>query len=96
MLERIEHLVAVGSGERVVISSDTSLVVHPAELAYERDINYPHGTFAPKIEERFGRELRDALTRDNVFRAFGRPGTVELTDGGLDGDQNGETGGFSS
>ena len=72
MLERIEHLVRMGTGERVVISSDTSLVVHPVELAYERDIGYFHGTFGSKVQERFGREVREALTRDNVFRAFGR------------------------
>ena len=72
MLDRIEHLVAMGAGDRVVVSSDSSLVVHPAELAYERDIGYLHGTFGSKVETRFGRELREALTRDNVFRAFGR------------------------
>lgn len=72
MLDRIEHLVAMGAGDGVVVSSDSSLVVHPVELAYERDIAYLHGTFGPKVEERFGRGLREALTRDNVFRAFGR------------------------
>jgi phosphotriesterase-related protein len=72
MLERIDQLVAIGAGDRVVVSSDSSLVVHPVELAYERDIGYLYGTFGRKVEERFGRELRAALTRDNVFRAFGR------------------------
>lgn len=72
MLDRIEHLVAMGAGDRVVVSSDSSLVVHPAELAYERDIGHLHGTFGPRVEPRFGRELREDLTRDNVFRAFGR------------------------
>jgi phosphotriesterase-related protein len=84
MLERIERLVRAGSGDRVMISSDTSLVVHPVELGYERHIDYPHRTFAPKVEARFGRELRQALTRDNVFRAYGRVGTVERnTDGDI-------------
>ena len=61
-----------GAGDRVVVSSDSSLVVHPVELAYERDIGYLPRTFGPKVEERFGRALRVALTRDNVFRRFGR------------------------
>ncbi len=78
MLERIEHLVAMGAGDRVVVSSDSSLVVHPAELAYERDIGYLHGTFGSKVEARFGRQLREALTRDNVFRAIGRGRDVEF------------------
>lgn len=96
MLDRIEHLVARGAGDRVVVSSDSSLVVHPVELAYERDISYLHGAFCPKVEARFGRGLRESLTRDNVFRAYRRPGTGEPTVGDFDGDQNGETGGFSS
>ena len=78
MLERIEHLVAMGAGDRVVVSSDSSLVVHPAELAYERDIGYLHGTFGSKVEARFGRQLREALTRDNAFRAIGRGRDVEF------------------
>ena len=72
MLDRIEQLVAAGAGDRVVVSSDSSLVVHPVELAYERDIGYLPRTFGPKVEERFGRALREALTRDNVFRRVGR------------------------
>ena len=71
MLDRIEQLVAAGAGDRVVVSSDSSLVVHPVELAYERDIGYLPRTFGPKVEERFGRALREALTRDNVFRRVG-------------------------
>lgn len=80
MLDRIEHLVAMGAGDRVVVSSDSSLVVHPVELAYERDISYLHRTFCPKVEARFGRELREALTRDNVFQVFGRGRDVGIVD----------------
>jgi phosphotriesterase-related protein len=72
MLGRIERLVGAGAGSRVVLSSDSSLVFHPAELAYERDIGYLHRTFLPKVEQRFGSDLRDDLTRANVHRAFGR------------------------
>ncbi len=71
MLERIERLVEEGPGGRVVLSSDSSLVVHPAELSYERDIGYLHRTFLRKIERRFGTDLRDRLTRANVLRAYG-------------------------
>ena len=71
MLERIERLVEAGRGDRIVVSSDSSLVVHPAELSYERDIGYLHRTFLPKIERRFGTDLRDRLTRANILRAYG-------------------------
>jgi phosphotriesterase-related protein len=72
MLERIEHLAAAGAGDRVLLSSDSSLVVHPPELAYERDLTYLHRTFADEIERRFGRDLRETLTGRNVVRAFAR------------------------
>ena len=71
MLHRIERLVEAGREGRVVLSSDSSLVVHPAELSYERDIGYLHRTFLPKIERRFGTDLRDRLTRANILRAYG-------------------------
>jgi phosphotriesterase-related protein len=72
MLRRIERLVAAGAGGRVVLSSDSSLVVHPTELSYDRDIGYLHRTFLPKVEGRFGSDLRDQLVRANVVRAYGR------------------------
>ena len=71
MLERIERLVEAGREGRVVLSSDSSLVVHPAELSYERDIGYLHRNFLQKIERRFGTDLRDRLTRANILRAYG-------------------------
>ena len=72
MLDRVEQLAAADSGDRVILSSDSSLVVHPVDMAYERDILYVHGTFAAKVEARFGRGLREALTLGNIFRAFAR------------------------
>ena len=71
MLDRIGAARGGGAGDRMIVSSDSSLVVHPVELAYERDIGYLPRTFGSKVEERFGRALRVALTRDNVFRRFG-------------------------
>jgi phosphotriesterase-related protein len=72
MLERIERLAKAGCSDRILLSSDSSLVVHPPEWAYERDITYLHGAFGTKVEARLGRELRERLTRDNVARAFAR------------------------
>ncbi|HET8527086.1 MAG TPA: hypothetical protein VFM81_10695, partial [Actinomycetota bacterium] len=72
MLERIERLAEAGLADRVVLSSDSSLVVHPAELAYERDIGALPRTFLPKVEARLGKDLRDRLVRDNVGRAYAR------------------------
>jgi phosphotriesterase-related protein len=73
MLERIERLANAGYGDRVLLSSDSTLVMHPPEWTYERDIRYLHRTFAAKVEARLGRELRERLVRDNVWRALSRP-----------------------
>ena len=72
MLDRISHLAAASCGDRIVLSSDSSFVVRPADLAYERNLTYLHRTFASKVEARLGRELREAVTLGNVFRAFER------------------------
>lgn len=78
MLHRIERLVEEGPGGQVVLSSDSSLVVHPAELSYERDIGYLHRTFLPKLERRFGTDLRDRLTRANILGAYGSARTEPM------------------
>ena len=78
MLDRIERLVEAGWGDRVVVSTDSSLVVNPAELAYERDIGYLHRTFLPQIQARFGADLRDQLTRANILRAYGSAQTAPV------------------
>lgn len=72
MLQRIERLAEAGLDGHVVLSSDSSLVVHPVELAYERDIGALPRTFLPRVEARLGRGLRDRLVRDNIARAYGR------------------------
>ena len=71
MLRRIERFAEAGRQEQVLVSSDSSLVVHPAELAYERDIEHLHRTFLSELERRLGAEIRDVLTHRNVLRAFG-------------------------
>jgi predicted metal-dependent phosphotriesterase family hydrolase len=72
MMQRIERLAEAGLEGHVVLSSDSSLVVHPVELAYERDIGALPRMFLPRVEARLGRALRDRLVRDNIARAYGR------------------------
>jgi phosphotriesterase-related protein len=72
MMQRIERLAEAGLDGQVVLSSDSSLVVHPLKLAYERDIGALPRTFLPRVEARLGRGLRDRLVRDNIARAYGR------------------------
>jgi phosphotriesterase-related protein len=73
MLDRIERLTEAGHGDRIVVSTDTSVWINPPEMAYERSIEHLLGTFLPAVEERLGAETRTRLARDNVVRAIGRP-----------------------
>lgn len=72
MVDRVERLIEAGHGDRVIVSTDTSVWVNPPELAYERSIEHLLETFLPAVEARLGREVRDRLTRDNVVRAFAK------------------------
>jgi phosphotriesterase-related protein len=76
ILSRIERLAEAGHADRVLVSTDSSLVVHPPERAYPRDIAHLLGGFLPRLEARLGAEFRRHLVRDNVFRALGSS-TVE-------------------
>jgi hypothetical protein len=70
MLRRVEGFAEAGRITQIVLSSDSSLVVNPSELAYERDIGHLHRTFLPELGRRLGAEIRDVLTRRNVVRSF--------------------------
>jgi phosphotriesterase-related protein len=74
MVDRIERLIEAGLGDRVVVSTDTSVWINPPEMAYERSIEHLLGTFLPAVEARLGAEARTRLARENVLRALGRHG----------------------
>jgi phosphotriesterase-related protein len=71
MINRIEALAEAGG--RVVLSSDSTFVVHPVEYAYPRDITYLDRKFAAQIAARCGHGLLDSLRRENVLAAYGHP-----------------------
>lgn len=77
MLDRVERLTEAGHGDRVLVSTDTSVWVNPPEMAYERSIEHLLGTFLPAVEERLGADARDRLTRGNVVRALAGPQSGE-------------------
>lgn len=79
MLDRVERLTAAGHGERIVVSTDTSVWINPPEMAYERSIEHLLGMFLPAVEARLGAETRTRLARDNVVRALGRPAVQDRT-----------------
>jgi hypothetical protein len=77
MLERIQGMVDAGFGDRVLVSTDSCVVLNPSEFQYSRDPNYVFRTFAPKLEARIGKTAAArAVFRDNVIRAFRRGSQV--------------------
>lgn len=71
-IDRIAALIDAGRGDRVVVSTDTSVWINPPEMAYERSIDHLLGAFLPAVEQRLGVDVRDRLVRGNVARAMGR------------------------
>jgi predicted metal-dependent phosphotriesterase family hydrolase len=78
-IERIAALTDAGFGDRVVVSTDTSVRINPPEMAYERSIDHLLGTFLPAVEARLGADVRGQLVGRNVARAVSLPPSV--TDG---------------
>lgn len=62
-----------GHGDRVIVSTDTSMWVNPPELAYDRSIEHLLGVFLPHLEARLGTDTRRRLTHENPARAIARP-----------------------
>lgn len=73
MIGRIERLGEAGHGDRVIVSTDTSMWVNPPDLAYERSIEHLLGVFLPHLEARLGADVRRRLTHENPARAIARP-----------------------
>jgi phosphotriesterase-related protein len=71
-IDRIAALLDAGFGDRVLVSTDTSVWINPPEMAYERSIDHLLGTFLPAVRARLGADVRDGLVRGNVARAVGR------------------------
>jgi phosphotriesterase-related protein len=76
MLDRIQAMVEAGFGDRVLLATDASVFVNPAESQYDRDNRYTFGVFEPKLEERIGTAATRAVLRDNVLTAFRRGSRV--------------------
>jgi phosphotriesterase-related protein len=72
MIDRIELLGEKGFGDRVIVSTDTSMWIEPPDLAYERSIEHLLGVFLPHLEARLGSDTRHRLTHENPVRAIAR------------------------
>ena len=73
MIDRIELLGERGHGDRVIVSTDTSMWVNPPELSYDRSIDHLLGVFLPHVQARLGSATRHRLTHENPARAIARP-----------------------
>jgi phosphotriesterase-related protein len=70
MLVRIQAMVDAGFGDRVMVTTDSSVFVNPAIYQYDRHSEYLYGTFAPKLRARIGVAAANTILRDNVIYAF--------------------------
>jgi len=73
MVDRIGVLDRKGFGDRVIVSTDTSMWVNPPDLAYDRSIEHLLGVFLPRLEASLGADARRRLTHENPARAIARP-----------------------
>jgi phosphotriesterase-related protein len=76
MLDRIQGMVEAGFGDRVLVSTDACVALHPSKFQYSRDPTYVYRTFAPKLQARIGKVAARRVFRDNVIRAFQRGSRV--------------------
>jgi phosphotriesterase-related protein len=70
MLARVEAMVDAGYGDRVMVTTDSSVFVNPSIYQYDRHNDYLYGTFAPKLRARIGTSPANMILRDNVVYAF--------------------------
>ena len=70
MLARVEAMVDAGFGDRVMVTTDSSVFVNPGIYQYDRHNDYLYGTFAPKLRTRIGTSAANMILRDNVVYAF--------------------------
>jgi phosphotriesterase-related protein len=70
MLARVEAMVDAGYGDRVMVTTDSSVFVNPSIYQYDRHNDYLYGTFAPKLRARIGTSAANMILRDNVVYAF--------------------------
>lgn len=72
VLFAIEALVAAGHADRVLVSTDATVVVNPPSQQYPADHHYLYRVFADRLRGRVGSEVADRILRRNVATVFAR------------------------
>lgn len=72
VLASIEALVAAGHADRVLVSTDATVVVNPASYQYAADHRHLYRVFSGRLRGRVGGEVSDTILRLNVRRVFAR------------------------
>ena len=62
----MQTLVEARHGERILVSTDASVFVHPQSFQYDRDDAYLHGKFAAELRERIGADQTQQVLEANV------------------------------
>jgi len=72
VLASIQALVASGHTDRVLVSTDATVVVNPPSSQYAADHRYLYRTFADRLRELLGDDGAATILRHNVALAFAR------------------------
>ena len=76
LLELIQQFLDSGLGDRILLSTDSTIYVKPQSSQYGYQNTYLFRVFKPKLDERFGEKVSRLILRDNVVAAYRRGDNV--------------------
>jgi phosphotriesterase-related protein len=76
LLDLIQQFLDAGLGDRVLLSTDSTIYVKPQSSQYGFQNTYLFRVFKPKLDERFGERVSRLILRDNVVAAYRRGANV--------------------
>jgi phosphotriesterase-related protein len=77
LLDWIAAMMEAGFGDKVLLSTDSTVYVNPQASQYGYQNTYLFRVFKPKLDARFGEQATRQLLRDNVIAAYRRGDKVK-------------------
>jgi predicted metal-dependent phosphotriesterase family hydrolase len=76
LLDLIQQFLDAGLGDKILLSTDSTIYVKPQSSQYGYQNTYLFRVFKPKFDERFGENVSRQILRDNVIAAYRRGANV--------------------
>jgi phosphotriesterase-related protein len=76
VLDLIQQFLDAGLGEKILLSTDSTIFVKPHSSQYGFQNTYLFRVFKPKLDARFGERISRQILRDNVIAAYRRGANV--------------------